>query len=109
MKKFFNSSVGRLRLIAGMEGTSLLLLVFIGMPLKHFGDNESMVKIMGPIHGALFLLFVFNALRVAVEQRWKFSTITWKLLVASLLPFGTLYIDYTILRRFHAKELSAEK
>ncbi|GEM_PF-172500 len=98
MKKLFTTSIGRLRLLAILEGISLLVLVFIAVPLKHFWDVPSLSKSLGPIHGALFLLFVFNALRVGVEQQWKFKETTWKVLIACFIPFGTFYIDYKILR-----------
>lgn len=54
---------------------------------------------MGPVHGSLFLLFLFNALSVGVEQQWKFKQITWKVLLACMLPFGTFYIDRKILSK----------
>lgn len=104
MKKFFTTTIGRLRLSAFLEGISLLVLVFIAVPLKYYFDNPSWVKSIGPIHGALFLLFIFNALRVGVEQRWKFGEITWKVLVACFVPFGTFYIDYKILRNIQTDE-----
>ena len=69
MKKFFTTSIGRLRLYAFLEGISLLVLVFIAVPLKYAWQNPSLVKALGPVHGALFLLFVINALREGVEQR----------------------------------------
>lgn len=99
MKKLFNTSIGRLRILAILEGISLIVLVFIAVPLKHVWDIPGLSKSLGPIHGALFLLFVFNALRVGVEQQWKFKEITWKILVACFIPFGTFYIDYKILRK----------
>lgn len=104
MKKYFTTTIGVLRLFAFLEGISLLILVFIAVPLKYYFDNPSWVKSIGPVHGALFLLFVFNALRVGVEQRWKFSEITWKVLIACFVPFGTFYIDYKILRNIEASD-----
>ena len=97
MKQFFNTSLGRLRLIGFLEGISLLVLVFIAVPIKYSLEDPSLVKLMGPIHGALFLLFVFNTLNVGVEQKWKFNQTTWKVLLACLIPFGTFYIDRKIL------------
>ncbi len=98
MLKFITTATGRLRLLAFLEGISLLVLIFIAVPLKYTFDNPALSKIMGPIHGALFLLFVFNAISVGTEQRWKFKQTTWKVLVACFIPFGTFYIDYKILR-----------
>jgi integral membrane protein len=89
----------RLRLLAFLEGTSLILLVFIAVPLKHFGDDPMLVKIIGPIHGALFLFFVFQTMMVAIEQQWSFQSRTWKVLIACLIPFGTFYIDRKILSK----------
>jgi len=103
MKKYFTTAIGRLRFSALLEGVSLLVLVFIAVPLKHFFDNPSLVQSIGPIHGALFLLFVFTTLRVGIEQNWNFKETTWKVLLACFIPFGTFYIDYKILR--HIKDV----
>lgn len=98
MKKYFTTTIGRLRLLAFLEGFSLLILVFIAVPLKYYYNNPSLSKSLGPIHGALFLLFLINALKVSIEQQWKFKETTWKIIIACFIPFGTFYIDYKILR-----------
>jgi integral membrane protein len=99
MKNLISTQTGRLRIIAILEGISLLILVFIAMPLKYMFNNESGTRIMGPVHGALFLLFIFNTLSVGVAQGWKFRTTTWKVLLACVIPFGTFYIDKHILQK----------
>lgn len=104
MTKYFTTPIGRLRLLAFIEGISLLVLVFIAVPLKYYFYNPSLTKSLGPIHGALFLLFVFNALRIGVEQQWKFKETTWKVIIACFVPFGTFYIDYKILRNIKIDE-----
>jgi integral membrane protein len=104
MKKYFTTTIGRLRLFAFLEGISLLVLILIAVPLKYYFGNPSWVKAMGPIHGSLFLLFVFNALRVGLEEQWKFKETTWKILVACFVPLGTFYIDYKILRNLNTDE-----
>lgn len=99
MKKFFTTPIGRLRLYAFLEGISLLVLVFVAVPFKYAANDPTLVKLIGPVHGALFLLFLLNALREGVEQKWKFKETTWKIIVACFIPFGTFYIDYSILRQ----------
>ena len=98
MRKYITNSVGRLRLVGFLEGISLLILLFVAVPRKYIYHDPAWVKTMGPVHGILFLLFVLNTLRVGVEQNWKFSTTNWKVLLACLVPFGTFYIDRTVLR-----------
>lgn len=98
MKNKFRSSVFRLRIIGILEGISLLILLFAAVPRKYLLHDPSWVKAIGPVHGVLFLWFIFNTLSVAVEQQWKFRQTTWKVLLACLVPFGTLYIDRKILK-----------
>lgn len=97
--KFITTEIGRLRLLGFLEGVSFLLLVFIGMPFKYWGDDPYLVKAIGPLHGVLFVLFVMLTLWISVARDWKFTRTTWKVLLASVLPFGTFYVDHTILRK----------
>ncbi len=99
MTHLLSSKTGRLRIIGFLEGISLLLLVFVAVPMKYYWDNPLLSKSLGPIHGALFLLFIFNTLSLGVEKKWKFKQTTWKVLLACLVPFGTFYIDKTILSK----------
>jgi integral membrane protein len=104
MTKYFTTSIGRLRILAFLEGISLLILIFIAVPMKHYFANPTLVQTIGPIHGALFLLFIFNTLSVGVEQNWKFKEVTWKVLIACMIPFGTFYVDYKILRNIQTEK-----
>jgi len=101
MKSYINSSIGRLRLLGFLEGSSLLILVFLAMPLKHFFHWPYLTQCMGPIHGGLFLLFVINSFSVGADLHWKFQKTTYKLLLACMVPFGTFYIDRTLLKPAH--------
>lgn len=99
MMHLFKTKIGRLRIIGFLEGISLLVLIFIAVPVKYVFGHPEGSRIMGTIHGALFLLFIFNTLSVGVEQNWKFRTTTWKVLLACVIPFGTFYIDKKILSK----------
>ena len=98
MKKFFFTSTGRLRLYAFLEGVSLLVLVFFAVPMKYIMDEPEYVKTIGPVHGALFVLFIINVLRAGIEQSWNAEMIT-KIVIACFIPFGTFYIDREILSK----------
>lgn len=99
MMRFLRTKVGRLRLIGFLEGISLLILLGIAVPMKYGSNDPSLVKLLGPVHGFFFVIFVINALSVGIEYKWKFTEITWKVLLACIIPFGTFYVDYRILRR----------
>jgi integral membrane protein len=102
MKKYLITDIGRLRLIAFLEGVSLLILVFIGMPLKYYFDSPGLVKALGPIHGVLFIAFVILTLQVSITSKWNILKTTAPVLISSFIPFGTFYIDRKILKKFEA-------
>lgn len=101
MIHLLKTKTGRLRILGFLEGSTLLLLIFVAVPVKYIFKNPAISETLGPVHGALFLLFVFNTLSVGVEQNWKFKSTTWKVLLACIIPFGTFYIDKTILSKIN--------
>ncbi len=86
------TSVGRLRLIGILEGTSLLVLLFIAMPLKYMADQPLMVTYTGWAHGLLFVLFMLAAFMVYIERSWPFTKLLLAFL-AAFFPFGTFLFD----------------
>src|SRR5688572_17675000 len=103
MKQYFSTGIGRLRAIGFLEGTSLLLLLFVAMPVKYLLGYPILVQVIGLIHGILFLLFVWHTVRLSSERRWPFFKTTWKVLLSSVVPFGTFYIDRKILSRMDSQ------
>ncbi len=77
-----------LKLIALLEGTSLLALVGVAVPLKYLAEMPEWVTIIGPIHGVLFLLFFFSLL--ISFARGKIGLVKTVVgFIASFIPFGT--------------------
>ena len=85
------------RLISILEGLSYILLLFIAVPIKYFGENEIFVKTLGMPHGILFIGYIILAIMIKYELEWKSKTFLI-VLVASVIPFGTFYIDKKYLR-----------
>ncbi len=105
MSKFLAAKIGRLRLITFLEGLSLILLVFIAMPLKYIYDNPSLVQIIGPIHGAIFIIFIIYTVMIAVEFKWNFKETVLMALIGSFIPFGTFYFDHKFLSRIQKGQI----
>lgn len=93
-----SNALGRLRIICHVEGLTLLALVGIGVPLKHFAGRPEMVSILGPIHGAAFLLYALWLFECSVAGRWKASEII-KLFVAAFIPFGFVSSNRLLARK----------
>lgn len=86
------STLKRFRVISLIEGISMLVLLFIAMPLKYGFDMPLMVKYVGWIHGVLFMVYVVILLPTSRRLGWSFSK-TFMGLVASVLPFGPFLFD----------------
>jgi integral membrane protein len=89
--------LGRLRIIAFLEGVSFLILLFIAMPMKYLMGMPMMVRQVGMAHGVLFLIYLVAVLHVMIDQKWSI----WKGVIvvgASFIPFGTFVLDAKMLR-----------
>jgi integral membrane protein len=80
------------RAVSLAEGVSWLLLLFVAMPLKYALGQPEAVRLLGRIHGGLFVLFLITLALAATEQEWKFPKVA-RAFVAALLPFGAFWLE----------------
>jgi integral membrane protein len=62
------------------------------MPLKYMADMPLAVRIVGAVHGVLFVALALLTLR-AMRERGKPFAWGARLAVASLIPFATFALD----------------
>ena len=74
------------------EGVSFLTLLCIAMPMKYFMGMPEAVRVVGSIHGALFVLYIGLLAILHVRQRWSVMFSLYAL-IASVIPFGTFMLD----------------
>jgi integral membrane protein len=86
-----------LRAIAFIEGCSYLALLGIAMPLKYFAGLPLAVRIVGALHGGLFILFCVALAHVMLAARWPLLRGAL-VFGSSLIPFGTFLIDARLRR-----------
>ncbi|HMB99702.1 MAG TPA: DUF3817 domain-containing protein [Flavobacteriaceae bacterium] len=85
------------RTIAFLEGVSYILLLFLATPIKYLLEEPKYVKLLGMPHGLLFIAYVAIAFLLRGEQKWNVKDFTY-ILLASIIPFGTFYIDKKYLK-----------
>ena len=96
VKELLKSTLGRLRIVAFIEGCSYLLLGFT-MILKYKFSMPEPNYIVGLAHGILFVLYVVLLIQVSFLHKWSIIKMFWAFL-ASLFPFGTFYADKALFR-----------
>ena len=80
-----------------IDGVSYLLLLFIASPIKYLTDDPSYVKMLGMPHGILFMVYIILAFMIKKEMNWNNKDFGIVLL-CSILPFGTFYMDKKYLK-----------
>ena len=80
-----HSSAGRLLKVASLvEGTTLAALVFVAVPLKHLAHVEIAVRVIGPIHGIAFLLYLWTLMQTASAGGWRVGEVVRMFVVATI-------------------------
>jgi integral membrane protein len=86
------------RIIAFLEGLSYILLLFVAVPIKHSLGDPAYVKLLGMPHGLLFVAYIILAYLIKENENWVIKDLGIVLL-ASILPFGTFYVDWKYLKK----------
>ncbi|OMP30732.1 DUF3817 domain-containing protein [Mangrovimonas sp. DI 80] len=86
------------RITAFLEGISYILLLFIAVPIKYFGEDPQYVKLLGMPHGLLFIAYIIFAIILGSRLQWN-NKILIKVLIASILPFATFVVDRKLLKQ----------
>ncbi len=101
-----STTLGQLRLLAILEGISYLLLIPT-IILKYGFEMGLPNKIVGSIHGLLFILYSVWVVYYAMKMKWSLMK-TFICLAASLLPIATFIVDQRILK-VEAQEVAFAK
>lgn len=93
------SALRALRIVGLLEGGSLLFLLCVAMPLKYICHWPLAVRVVGGIHGLLFLLFLSSVHRCAAELHWPLPRALLACATA-VLPGGTWFLNRWLDRQY---------
>lgn len=105
MKNLFNVY----RVLAFVVGVLLIVMVFVGMPLKYFLTNgtslqetgASIVSVVGVSHGMLYMVYIVVAFALAVSARWTVP-FTVLALAAGVIPVLIFWVERRVSERIRA-------
>ncbi len=86
------------RIIAFLEGVSYILLLGFASPYRIFTGDKQYVQMLGMPHGILFILYLILAYLIKDNQEWDKNRFI-KVLLASVIPFGTFYVEAKWLKK----------
>ena len=97
-----SGALRRYRIMAYTVGVGLIILVFVGIPLQYGAHSPGVVKVVGPIHGALYIVYLLAALDLA--RRARFGLLQMAAMVAAgFVPFVAFIVERQVVRRLSAE------
>ncbi|MAU36189.1 MAG: hypothetical protein CMD14_02315 [Flavobacteriales bacterium] len=64
-----NSVKGLFRVVAFLEGVSYILLLFVAVPLKYWGNNDQYVQLLEMPHGLLFVAYLISTCLLLITEK----------------------------------------
>ncbi|MGR9168966.1 DUF3817 domain-containing protein [Rhizobium sp. KDH_Rht_773_N] len=92
------SQLRRMRAVSLLEGTTLLLLVGVAVPLKHLAGYPVATRLVGPVHGIAFVLYVWMLIQTVSMGGWSRGE-TARMVLAAFIPFGAFLNERALARR----------
>ena len=86
----------RYRILANVVGV-LLVLLTIGVFLQVFAHNDSVVSLVGTIHGAFYMVYVVLSYDVWRRTGWPLIKLV-DMVLAGVVPFRTFFVERKIVR-----------
>lgn len=84
------------KVVAFFEATTFLMLLTSSV-LKRTSDFDAGVTILGPIHGLLFLAYVWMVYNLREPMAWDRKVTFW-IVAGAMLPFGGYVVDWWLSR-----------
>ncbi len=85
------------RVMSYVTGVLLVILFFIGMPLKYRFDKPEVVAVVGAAHGFLFMVYVVLVLGLGFMARWTIGKILGVSL-AGTIPLAVFFVEPRVVR-----------
>jgi integral membrane protein len=94
------AALTRYRVIAYLVGVALLLLT-AGVLVQVFGHDKSIVEVVGPVHGFLYIGYLILGFDLGRRARWPLPK-TALVLLAGVVPFLTFVAEHRVTRELRA-------
>jgi integral membrane protein len=91
------AQIRRLSIASLLEASTLIVLVFVAVPLKHLAGWSAAVAIVGPVHGVAFLALLWIAIETAAGGECSRREVA-RLVLWAVIPFGG-FASFVFLRR----------
>ncbi|MEV0307672.1 DUF3817 domain-containing protein [Nonomuraea fuscirosea] len=100
------SALKPFRALAYVVGVMLLVLC-VGMVLRYGFDQPAMSKIIAPIHGGLYMIYLITVMNLGMKARWAWPYMLGVML-GGTVPFLSFYVERRVTQRVQTALAAAE-
>jgi len=99
--------LGRYRLLAYIVGVGLVVLVFVGVPLRYGLDFPYIAKYVGMLHGFLYIVYCVACLELVL--RYRLHVVRLLLMAAAgFVPFLSFVMERKTTQYLRSREAAGE-
>jgi integral membrane protein len=95
------AALSRYRVVAWVVGVLLVVLTLVGMPMKYAGGDDTVVAVVGPVHGFVYMGYLLLTADLARRARWQLG-MTLLVALAGTVPFVSFIAERIVTRRVRA-------
>ncbi|WP_299955538.1 DUF3817 domain-containing protein [uncultured Modestobacter sp.] len=95
------TALSRYRVLAYVVGVMLIIVVFVALPLNHWGGVPEVSEVVSPIHGFLYIVYLLAAFDLARKARFTAKG-TVLVFLAGVVPFVSFWAERRVTARVRA-------
>ncbi|WP_113703438.1 DUF3817 domain-containing protein [Nonomuraea lactucae] len=100
------SALKPFRALAYIVGVMLLVLC-AAMVLRYGFGNPAMSKVVAPIHGFLYMVYLVTVMNLGMKARWSWPYMLGVML-GGTVPFLSFYVEHRVTQRVRAELAAAD-
>ncbi|WP_043627113.1 DUF3817 domain-containing protein [Nonomuraea candida] len=100
------SALKPFRVLAYVVGVMLLVLC-VGMVLRYGFDQAALSKIIAPIHGGLYMIYLIAVMNLGMKARWSWPYMLG-IMLGGTVPFLSFYVERKVTQRVLNAPAAAE-
>ncbi len=93
-----SGAILRYRVMAYIVGVGLIILVCVGVPLQYAANAPEVVRIVGPIHGAFYIVYLLAAADLARRARFGLLQML-AMFCAGFVPVVAFLVERQVVHR----------
>jgi len=93
--------------MAYIVGVGLVILVFVGVPLQYGANSPGVVKVVGPLHGALYIVYLITAADLARRARFGLLQLA-AMVAAGFVPLLAFVVERQVVHRLAREAAGAD-